>query len=316
MSVEIVGISSSTKSSPIPGYALNHLAELLKNADANIKINAYGQAWGPSSTQMWEAGTVAAFVLADPKNVWVDWCGWPGYWQVQTDGTLSQQGRDGWATLSADLGYKWLAESKFVVPDNFFRNPFGQNYPLSRGWDLGPAQNGVFYTAPSTSVTVVEVVESGLFGGTGAESSYPGAIGGYAFMADLHHGTSMGHYVYVAADQTNLLFPSGTSQAFVSAPSAAAFILKMLSIAQEPTHSRSRSGIGHGGQYNVNTLPPVSPTGPSSPYKGGKTPNHQYTPPPPRPAVNWVTAAEVAGAGAVVGTAGYFIAKAITERRG
>lgn len=315
VSVEIIGITSNLRSSPVPSASLDHLASLLKDVDATVYINAYGQAWGPSSTQQWDAGTVAQFVMSDPKHVWIDWCGWPGYWQVQTDGTLTQQGASGWASLSEDLGYKWLAKANFVVPDNYFQNPFGQNFPLARGWDLGPSQNGVYYTSPSTLVYVAGGTGFSLFQ-SGDAGWYPGSVGGYALIADVHHGTSMGHYIYAAANPTNFLYPGGTANNYVAATSIAQFVAKMLEIAKESSGERSRSGIGHGGSYNVNTPPPVSPSGPGSPYKPGQSPGHQYSPPPPRPTIDWVTAAEVAGVGAAVGAAGFFVAKAIQDARG
>ena len=293
MSITVIGINSRQRFSPVPNTAIEHLTSLLKGADADIIINGYGQAWGPSSTQLWDAGTIAEFVNSDPTHVWIDWCGWPGYWQINADGTVVQQGPQGWANLSADLGYKWLAKSNFVVPQNFFQNPFAERYPMVRGWDLTPSQNGVYYQY---------------------------AVGGYAQLADLHHGDTMGHYVYAAANETNLFNFSftGTADMWANSQAVADFVSRVLAIsaARRSGSEPSRVGISHGGSYNVSTPAPVAPTGSSSPYhpttSTGRT---SYKPSPPSPTFNVTTALEVAGAGAVVGAAGYLIAKSVQKGR-
>jgi hypothetical protein len=295
VSVEIVGITSSHRYNSVPDASLNHLASLLKGLDANIRINAYGEAWGPSSTEPWSADTVASFVLADGRNVWIDWCGVPGWYQVGPSGAVTVQREAGWSALATALGYKWLAQAQFIVPgSDRALVPGGGGFPLSRGWDLGPSQNGVYYSALG-NVSLAAVTDP--FATSLASESVPGMQMGYALIADVHH-EGMGHYLYVAAEPSYF----GSVQRYVAAQSIADFLARMLALAKGS--SETTAGIGHGGHYHVTALPPKTNPG------GGPTPFQPPSGSPPKTGVgapiDWRTVGLLAAGAAVVGGMGYY----------
>lgn len=315
--VEIVGINSSHRYNPVSDQALNHLAELLKALPGSpiVKVNAYGEAYGPSSTQLWSPKTVAGFVLSGPEHVWIDWCGWPGYYQVSSAAQVSVPAAAGWAALATALGYRWLTQADFAVP-------FGQKavslgggriggFPLSRGWDLGPSQNGVLYSG-SGQVTLAGVRNlEGFFGTILGNLSAPASADGYAMLADVHHG-SMGHYMYAAADPSIITYP----QYWVDAQSVAAFVARALAAARgtsgTETQTNQQSGVASGGKYNVHAPSPTQASGPTTPILsggGGSGTTPKVKPPP----IDWRTVGLVAGGAAAAGGLAFALANMLRE---
>ena len=314
--VEIIGINSGARYNPLPASAYNSLASALRalSGQRNVKINAYGEAYGPSSTQAWSPQTVAAFVLASPDNVWIDWCGYPGYYQVSASGVATAPQSAGWAALATALGYRWLSESDFAVPANLEAVLIGGQkfggFPLKRGWSLAPSQNGVLYSGTGTvtlSGRLDVVFEVPLY----QETNVAATQNGYAMVADVHHG-KMGHYIYAAAD------PSKVSQAqhWVDAQSVAAWVEKFLAAAAATsgvsTVSSRQPGVASGVSYNVNTPPPQSASGGSSPYQA--LPSKQTTSKVKAAApVDWQTVGLVAAGTAAAGGLVYAIASMLGE---
>lgn len=111
-----------------------------------VHINGYGEALGPGSNGFqWTPESVATVVKGG--SVFVDWCGWPMYYQVVTETTLgpNQQPRTvttkntlggaGWKAFTQALGASWLEAATFYVPysDRVWN---GGTYSYTRGFPM------------------------------------------------------------------------------------------------------------------------------------------------------------------------------------
>lgn len=98
-------------------------------------LNGFGEAWGYSTHTgaIFTPASLAAWVSAG--HIWIDWCGWPGYYEAEPGGSqVLTLGAAGFQTMAKSLGLPNLAPVQFAVPVGY-RQPFGV-YPFSRGFPL------------------------------------------------------------------------------------------------------------------------------------------------------------------------------------
>lgn len=234
MSGSIQGLGLAQARNAPPASALGQLYNLLAAAPLGGRrfvINGFGEAWGYStvSGEQFTPAALAAWVRAG--HIWVDWCGWPGYYAAEMgNGQVLTLGAAGFQTMAKTLGYAWLGTVTFAVPVGFY-SPLGV-YPFSRGF---PLQENPAGTA----------VQHGAFSG-----GQPLTANGYAALMAL---TPPGGGLYV--------YGTWVGGAGVPAASIAAFVTNVVAgrgatvgIARTPYPNTSSSPPTHHG---------TSPAGPS-----------------------------------------------------
>jgi hypothetical protein len=207
-------------------------------------------------------------------GIWIDWCGWPGYYQVFVDGSMATYGQSNFRALVEFLGYDWLRDTTFVPKFaggvgglQYFLSHLGAAaYPFDRGYPLSGSQAGVYY--PIGDFEPGGFSQAGPFGF--GPVTAPLTSDGYTCLMCLHReGT--GYYVYAVYSPQEWVFgiPSLLTPVtpFVPAPTIADFVLAVV-------EGRTRANgmrIAHA-PYEVSTpVAPTSPTGPTSPYQPGKS---------------------------------------------
>jgi len=186
--VALIGYGSGLAANPAPLSSLGALYDVVASlnppASRYVILNGYGEALGPSAHATWTPEAVAAWVRAG--HLWVDWCGWPMYWQVEQD-RLVQLGAAGFARFLRALGlHPQAVAAGFVVPASSNL----QGYPSDRGFPLNPTTT----RAPWYPATR----------GTGSDG-LPLAAGGYTRLAALR--TAAGGWWLYAATLVGLLPP-------------------------------------------------------------------------------------------------------------
>lgn len=114
-----------------------------------IVINAAGEAVGYSTQlrKLWTPQVVADHVKHG--GTWIDYCGWPFFYQAAADGQSQKLGKNGWTGFAANAGYGWLEDlnwnSSGIVA------AVGLNiYGYVRGFPLTQSLDGVAYPVTST----------------------------------------------------------------------------------------------------------------------------------------------------------------------
>jgi len=232
-----------------PADTLGALYNQLAAADLGGRyfvINGWGEAWGyAASGEIFTPQALAAW-LSEPGHVWIDYCGWPGYYQVQPEGQARLVlGPAGFQTMVKALGFPWLSQATFAIPLGFVQ-PFGV-LPFPRGF---PLLGNVAGTA----------VQHGTF-----DSGQPLTGNGYAFLVAL---TPPSGSLWVYATWTGGLGPGGVPPDVV-----ARFVVNVaqgrgasVGIVRTPyPSSGSGSGIGGSGQPPAgggSGSPAPTPSGP------------------------------------------------------
>lgn len=212
-----------------------------------IIINGGGEALG-YSTQLhtqYNPDVVANHIKQG--NIWIDYCGWPMYYQAAADGQTQRIGSSGWATFAEAAGFGWLKNVAFMPGPGA---SFGQSYPFIRGFRLAESLDGVCYSTATFT-------ESTLFGG----AQRPLTANSWTAMAALSH-PSGGKYFYAVYTPEYEIQSQGnlglnTVPRGVPISIYAAFIQQVV---------RGQTGSLTCQPYKTNTqyVPPSNP-GPSSP---------------------------------------------------
>ncbi len=192
-SIAIIGLGKGYDRNPAPLKDYTDLYTALGGqsgrtslTDRFVIINAASETL-PYSTQLHTNFTPAQ--VADHINkggIWIDYTGWPMYYQADAQGTITALGQSGWAQFVNDLGpapahYGWLSKVSFAVPFGTIHG-FTTQYPFVRGFPLNESLDGVCYSTTSFS-------EPGRLG------TYPASGSGFASMVAIHP-PGMGYYFY------------------------------------------------------------------------------------------------------------------------
>lgn len=113
--------------------------------DRFMVINAAGEAVGYSDQMgiQYTPETVAGHIKRG--GVFIDYCGFPFFYQAEANGTIQTLGQTGWHQFAAFLGYGWLANVSFIPPVGV-KNGLGYNFfPFVRGFPLAQSLVGVCY---------------------------------------------------------------------------------------------------------------------------------------------------------------------------
>lgn len=260
----IIGINQNGRQNPAPASAYEALYNALngQTGSAYFVVNGYGEALGPSPNRDWspagQTNGVAEFVRSG--SIFVDYCGWPMYYQVSTSGVQSTNGPGGFQAFVSGINYPWLDTKTFNPPtvQSFQANT--AFYQLSRGFNKLGSMDGV-YLGGGTMTRAGGILSIG--GGTVAIATTDWT----ALMA-LHH-PGIGWYFYGTYVPPN--FGSKYLPDAVPEDLYAAFILACLR-----GQSTFASGSGQGNIVHATYVAPVhkvtSPQpGPSSPYPGSSS---------------------------------------------
>lgn len=244
----IDGLGSSNVSNPPNAQVLGSLWHYLQpwaNAGSrNVVINGYGSALGPGQFVAWTPKTVAEWVNAG--NIFIDWCKWPMYYQVNPNGSQTTLSGAGFQQFAGGIGYDWLTNENFYAGAIRFNT-----YPMSHGYQQRGAQNGIFL--PTGTGDYVQSYPS---------SSYSATLNaaGFAVMMGIHR-PGIGWYFYSA-------FSPFTPPNRVSHDVYGAFIAACV-------HNQvGQARTVPGGPMTVRYIPYAAPTvtvapttsGPTSPY--------------------------------------------------
>ena len=299
----IDGLGQSTVSNPPNAQVLGNLWHYLKgwaNLERNVVINGYGSALGPGEFEYWTPETVARFVRGG--NVFIDWCEWPMFYQVQLDGATQQLGASGFQQFAQALGYDWLSNENFyagIIPRD--------GYSMTHGYQERGAQNGLFL--PTGSVEYAQQF---------SVYSYPAPLnaGGFASMMSLYH-PGIGWYFYAA-------FSPFFNLSRVPHDVYGAFIGACLHHQTDQTIT-TPYGSFTVAYYPYQVVSPTLPhttTGPTSPYRHPTTPQPSSTTTSPStttssapPSPNRVSGEEIAAGAALLGGATIMVAVLVSEKR-
>ena len=253
----VIGLDRPGQQNAAPNATYAALYNLINGQTGKqyFVLNGYGEALGTSPSRAWTPrGTdgVAEFVRSG--GIFIDYCGWPMYYQNAVDGTQTQLGSGGFGSFVQGVGYDWLSQTNFSPP------PFTTNkFPFLRGYSLAASQNGVRYASDGSFSTPPGVLNIG--GGT-----FPFAADGYTSMMALHHGSSDGWYFYGTY---------GTRAASSEAPSGipidlyAAFMLACLAGRATFSAGAGTGTIAHAVYQAPSHKVTANQPGPSSPYQQG-----------------------------------------------
>lgn len=245
--VIIDGMGKTTASNPAPVSDLGNLYHAVNGQyDQDITINGYGQSLGPGTLYAWTPEIVANYVQSG--KIFLDWCGWPMYYQVAVNGMKTTLGSGGFQTFASEVGYNWLNDTNFDRTQNYAPG----SYPFNRGYDLTASQHGV-YLPHGNFVSPGGIM--GIGGGT-----YPLNASGFSALFALHPPGG-GYYVY----GTYVGFDTGSGPAGIPYQTYADFLYAVV-------HNQS-SASGMTISHESYTAPPTSttaaPTSPTSPYPTG-----------------------------------------------
>lgn len=184
--VAILDLGKGLDRNPAPVADYGALYHGLQGASSRfIAINGAGEAVGYSDQMkiQYSPETVAGHVKRG--GVWVDYCGFPMYYQAKADGTVSTLGQSGWHQFAEFLGYGWLRNAQFTYPGEFTLHT---QYPFRRGFPLNQSLDGVCYAHQNFR-------QSSGFLGLGVGGTFPTAADGFASMVALHRPNE-GYYFY------------------------------------------------------------------------------------------------------------------------
>lgn len=188
-----------------------------------IIINGGGEAVGYSrqTNTLWTPETVAGHIKRDGL-VWVDYCGFPFYYQGSPGGTAQTLGQSGWRQFASFLGYGWLANVSFFVNITEGFNPLSSHkaYQIARGFPLNESLDGVCY-CPTCTYTI-----PGGFLGIGGLNGVVTADG-YTGMMALHPPGG-GYYFYAAWTPEYILLRDNKAAQGIPITTYASFIQQVL----------------------------------------------------------------------------------------
>lgn len=140
----IIGYAVPQDRSAPPATNLGDLYNRLAGAalgGRHFVINGFGEAWGYSTLTgtVFTPAALAAWILQG--HIWIDWCGWPGYYQAEPGGAqVVTLNAAGFQTLAKAIGLPSLDRVSFAVPLGY-QQPFGV-YPFGRGFPLAESLAG------------------------------------------------------------------------------------------------------------------------------------------------------------------------------
>lgn len=254
----IDGLGSSSVSNPPNAQVLGSLWHYLQpwaNAGSrNVVINGYGSALGPGQFVAWTPKTVAEWVNAG--NIFIDWCEWPMYYQVNPNGSHQTISGAGFQQFAGDIGYDWLTNENFYAGFHLAAH----SYPMTHGYQQKGTQAGIYL--PSGSV---------VYSSEPANNPQPLNASGFSTMLGIHK-PGMGWYFYAA-------FSPYFAPHRVSHEVYGAFIASVL-------HNQLNQSITtSAGNFSVQYIPYAAPSvtvapttsGPTSPYHISTVSTHATT---------------------------------------
>ncbi len=260
----LIGTNVSGRQNAPPNSTLEALYNALNGHTGSeyFVINGYGEALGPSTARLWTprgADGVAEFVRSG--GIWVDYCGWPMYWQNEVGGTQTQLGGSGFDQFVQGIGFTWLDTKQFQTPlFGSVNNVLSLPYALTRGYQESGAQNGVrrghgTFTTPGGF--------AGFGGGTWNLNG-----DGYCALIALHHATLKGWYFYGVYDTTTM-YGNPSLPNMVPVDVYAAFVLACLRGQASFSASSGSGTIIHEVYEAPSHTVTANQPGPSSPYPQG-----------------------------------------------
>lgn len=253
--IVLFGKTVDRNPAPVQSYA-----DLYNALDGQIRpffvVNGGGECIGPSSqiNRDFTPERIAQFVK--DGNVFVDYCGWPMYYQADTSGNVATVGASGFGKFASYLGYGWLDKVQFAFPTFF--NEYGTTFPFTRGFPLAASLDGVCYSVGSMATPA-------LFGFLGG-GSLPITADGYTAMFALHPpgGGWYFYATYAALLKFGIPFTAvdSMSSGGVAIADYAAFIQTLVNGGSNANYVCQ--------PYHLSSLPATTVTpGPSSPFSGG-----------------------------------------------
>lgn len=259
--IAIVDLGSGLDQNPAPVSTYGDLYHALGGSGGSqsltsryIIINGAGEALAYSTQLHAQYSPQVVANHVKQGGIWIDYCGWPMYYQAAADGQVQHLGSGGWATFAEAVGFGWLKNVAFMPGPNA---GFGASYPFLRGFRLAESLDGVCYSTGTFT-------ESLLFG----SAQRPLTANGWTAMAALSH-PSGGHYFYAVYTPEWVIQSEGnvglnTVPRGVPVDTYASFIQQVV---------RGNTGNLTCQPYKTNTqyVPPSNP-GPTSPTQVTSSP--------------------------------------------
>lgn len=189
----------------------------------NVVVNGGGEMVGYSDQLHTPFNPQSAAGFVKRGGVWVDYCGFPFYFQGKSDGTVSTIAQSGWHQFAEYLGYGWLRDVSFFVNISEGFNPFASQkpYQIARGFPLSQSLDGACYCANCTYT-----IPGGLFGIGGLNGVV--TANGYTGMVALHPKGG-GYYFYGAWTPEAILLKDNKASQGIPIDTYSTFIRNVLS---------------------------------------------------------------------------------------
>ncbi len=172
--------------------------------DRFMVINAAGEAVGYSDQMgiQYTPETVAGHIKRG--GIFIDYCGFPFFYQAEANGTIQTLGQTGWHQFAAFLGYGWLANVSFIPPFSVTVSLSGSPYyKFVRGFPLSQSLVGVCYDNGTFTIP------GGLLG-IGGSTGHLTANGWTAMIA--LHPPGGGYYFYAVYTPESEAIRGGLTQ--------------------------------------------------------------------------------------------------------
>lgn len=198
MGIAIIGLGKGFDQNPAPLSDYTAIYSGLGGSSPStqrfIIINGAGEAL-PYSTQLhtqFQPSVVAQHV--NKGGIWIEYCGYPMYYQVGADGSVAEPGPAGWAQFVGDLGpgparFGWLSKLSFVTPFSSMVAGNSSRFVFVRGFPLAQSLDGVCYADVPITISGGLL---GIFGGIRTSTTEAGMTA----MVAIRHPTSGGIYFY------------------------------------------------------------------------------------------------------------------------
>lgn len=226
--IAIIGMNQAHNAAPPSEYGALYHALGGNNGQQSITnryiiINGAGEAvtYSSQTSANWTPALVGARVRTQGL-VWIDYCGFPFYYQVGANGVVKTLGPSGWTQFASRqaAGYQWLSRANFIVPASATQTITSPSFPIARGFPLSESLDGVCY---STGKITIPGGFLGIGGGT-----WPLTAQGYTAMFALHPAGG-GYYFYAASVPAYLAIRTHTILQSVGIPTFSTFIRNVLS---------------------------------------------------------------------------------------
>lgn len=186
MGIAIINLGSRQDRNAATVKDYTALYHALEGASSRFMvINGGGEMVGPSQYAAYDPHRVALMIAQ--HGIWVDYCGFPMFYQGTESGTVTTLGQTGWHEFVEYLGFGWLRNQQFDYPGEY---TLKAQYPFRRGFPLSQSLVGVCYDANG-----VFSQPSGFLGIGGGQ--FPLTADGFTAMVALHKPGG-GYYFYGA----------------------------------------------------------------------------------------------------------------------